>query len=124
MASVTATMTWLSTFGRMWRKMMRPSPAPTATAARTYSMRASAIVFERTSRLKLRPAEHRQDADDEGDEDVGRRGHRDQRGQRQIERQLREGEDDLDEALQPGVEAAADIARGDAEAGADDGGDA
>ena len=31
--------------------MMRKSPEPTATAARTYSMRASDSVFERTSRL-------------------------------------------------------------------------
>ena len=30
MASVTATMMWLSTLGRMWRVMMRKSPEPTA----------------------------------------------------------------------------------------------
>ena len=50
MPRVTATMTWLITFGRMCRKMMRRSLAPTAIAARTYSMRASASVLPRTSR--------------------------------------------------------------------------
>ncbi len=93
-------------------------------AARTYSMRASASVLPRTSRLSCAQPSGRQHADDEGDEDVGRRRDRDQRGQRQVERQLREGEDELDEALHPGVEPAAEIARGDADAGADDRGDA
>lgn len=50
MASVTATMTWLITFGKMCWNMMRRSVAPMAIAARTYSIRASARVLPRTSR--------------------------------------------------------------------------
>ena len=64
---------------------------------------------------QLRPAERGKERYDEGNEDVGRRRVRDQRGQRQVERQLGEGEDQLDEALQPGVEPAADIAGRDAD---------
>ncbi len=47
--------------------------------------------------------------------------YRDEGRQRQVEGELREGEDDLDEALEPKVEAAADIARSDAGQRADDG---
>ena len=52
MVIVTATIRWLVTFGRMCRVMILRSLDPTATAARTYSIRASARVFERTSRLR------------------------------------------------------------------------
>jgi CxxC motif-containing protein (DUF1111 family) len=49
-ASVTETITWLITLGKMCWKMMRRSVAPIAMAARTYSIRASASVLPRTSR--------------------------------------------------------------------------
>ena len=122
MASVTATMMWLSTLGRMCRVMMRQSVEPDGHRG--------AHIFDARQRQRLgahlaaelRPAQRRHDADDEGEEDVGRRRHRDQRGQRQVERQLREGEHEFDEALHPGIEPAAEIARGDADQRADDGG--
>ena len=48
---------------------------------------------------ELRPPKGREDDNHEGDEYVRRRGDRNERGQCQIEGQLREGEHDLDEAL-------------------------
>ena len=122
MASVTATITWLETLGRMCRTMMRTSDDADGDGG------AHVLDAGQRQRLgahlaaELRPAQRRHHADDEGDEDVGGRRDRDERGQRQVERQLREGEDELDEALHPDVEPAAEVARGDADEGADDGG--
>src|SRR5690606_12873058 len=72
---------------------------------------------------QLRPAENGDDADDEGDENTRGCRNGDQRREGEIERQLREGEDQFDEALDPDIEAAAEIARRDTDTGADDGGE-
>jgi hypothetical protein len=63
---------------------------------------------------ELRPAEADDDEHDEAEEEARGRGDRDERRERQVEGQLREGEDDLDEPLEPHVELSADVARRDA----------
>ena len=114
-ASVAFTMTGPSVFGRMWRNMIRRSPAPAAFAASTYSFSRSERKMPAHDARERRPEEERED-----ERDAPLVALPEQRGGGEQHDEQRQREHEVGEAHQEVVDPAAVVAGDGADEEADD----